>query len=129
MRAHEHHGSASRATSGGVGGRLRRSGTCEGDALVGASSIKADDGAPSSSLNARSRGLTTRECNTDSARDRRYRMLRRLTDYERPLDLFAELRRQMDQVWEDFEPGSRAQFQTLRLRDAGESIVVEADLP
>jgi HSP20 family protein len=56
-------------------------------------------------------------------------MLRRLTDYERPLDLFAELRRQMDQVWEDFEPGAQTQFEALRARDAGADIVVEADLP
>jgi HSP20 family protein len=56
-------------------------------------------------------------------------MLRRLTDYERPLDLFAELRRQMDQVWEDFEPGAQTQYEALRLRDAGANIVVEADLP
>ena len=56
-------------------------------------------------------------------------MLRRLTDYERPLDLFSELRRQMDQVWEDFDTGSQAQYEALRVRDAGANLVVEADLP
>ena len=56
-------------------------------------------------------------------------MLRRLTDYERPLDLFSELRRQMDQVWEDFDAGAQAQYQALRIRDAGANVVVEADLP
>jgi HSP20 family protein len=56
-------------------------------------------------------------------------MLRRLTDYERPLDLFSELRRQMDQVWEDFDTGAQAQYEALRVRDAGANLVVEADLP
>jgi HSP20 family protein len=57
-------------------------------------------------------------------------MSRRLTEYERPLDVFAELRRQMDQVWEDFEPNAEAFPHTaLRVRDAGDSIVIEADLP
>jgi len=56
-------------------------------------------------------------------------MLKRLTDYERPLDLFSELRRQMDQVWEDFEPGAQAQYEPLRVRDAGANVCVEADLP
>lgn len=56
-------------------------------------------------------------------------MLRRLTDYERPLDLFSELRRQMDQVWEDFDGSAQAQYQALRIRDAGGDLVVEADLP
>jgi len=56
-------------------------------------------------------------------------MLRRLTDYERPLDLFSELRRQMDQVWEDFDTGPQAQYEALRIRDAGANLVVEADLP
>ena len=56
-------------------------------------------------------------------------MLRRLTDYERPLDLFAELRRQMDQVWEDFDTGAQAQYEALRVRDAGANVLVEADLP
>jgi HSP20 family protein len=56
-------------------------------------------------------------------------MSRRLTDYERPLDLFSELRRQMEQVWDDFEPGTHAQYEALRIRDAGANVVVEADLP
>jgi HSP20 family protein len=56
-------------------------------------------------------------------------MLRRLTEYERPLDLFGELRRQMDQVWEDFDGSARAQYEGLRVRDAGAELVVEADLP
>ena len=56
-------------------------------------------------------------------------MLRRLTEYERPLDLFSELRRQMDQVWEDFDGGAQAQYQALRVRDAGANLVVDADLP
>lgn len=56
-------------------------------------------------------------------------MLRRLTEYERPLDLFSELRRQMDQVWEDFDGGAQAQYQALRVRDAGADLVVDADLP
>lgn len=56
-------------------------------------------------------------------------MLRRLTDYERPLDLFSELRRQMDQVWEGFDTGAQAQYEALRVRDAGATLVVEADLP
>jgi HSP20 family protein len=56
-------------------------------------------------------------------------MLRRLTDYERPLDLFSELRRQMDQVWEDFDTGAQAQYEALRVRDAGEALEVQADLP
>lgn len=53
-------------------------------------------------------------------------MLRRVTDFDRPLDVFAELRRQMDQVWEEFDvtPSPR-----LSLSDAGESLVVEADVP
>lgn len=53
-------------------------------------------------------------------------MLRRYTDFDRPLDVFAELRRQMDQVWEDFEA---APHPRLTLSDAGESLVVEADVP
>lgn len=56
-------------------------------------------------------------------------MSRRLTEYERPLDLFAELRRQMDQVWQDFDSGPQAHNETLRIRDAGADVVVEADLP
>lgn len=56
-------------------------------------------------------------------------MLRRLTEYERPLDLFSELRRQMDQVWEDFDGGAQAQYQALRIRDAGANLLVDADLP
>lgn len=53
-------------------------------------------------------------------------MLRRVTDFDRPLDVFAELRRQMDQVWEDFDVASSPR---LSLSDAGESLVVEADVP
>jgi HSP20 family protein len=56
-------------------------------------------------------------------------MLRRLTEYERPLDLFSELRRQMDQVWEDFDGSPHARYEALHVRDAGTNLVVEADLP
>ncbi len=53
-------------------------------------------------------------------------MLRRYTDFDRPLDVFAELRRQMDQVWEDFDASASPR---LSLSDAGESLLVEADVP
>lgn len=53
-------------------------------------------------------------------------MLRRFSDFDRPLDVFAELRRQMDQVWEDFDATASPR---LSLSDAGESLVVEADVP
>lgn len=53
-------------------------------------------------------------------------MLRRYADYDRPLDVFAELRRQMDQVWEDFDAAATPR---VSLTDAGESLLVEADVP
>lgn len=55
-------------------------------------------------------------------------MLRRLTEYERPLDVLAELRRQMDQVWDDFDTTPRDDG-GLRVRDTGASLEVEGDLP
>lgn len=53
-------------------------------------------------------------------------MLRLLSDFDRPLDVFSELRRQMDQVWDDFDATAAPRLST---KDAGANLVVEADLP
>ncbi len=67
-------------------------------------------------------------------------MLSRLSDYDRTFDLLDELRRQMDRVWTDFDdtwatprPSTRAlsaaTWPRTTVADAGEEIVVTADVP
>ncbi len=62
-------------------------------------------------------------------------MLSRLTDFSDSFQLFDELRRQMDSVWDDWgvrtpeRSFAGAGFPRLNLFDAGAELVVEADVP
>ena len=63
-------------------------------------------------------------------------MWTRFGDFEQGLSVFDELRRRLDRVWDDFEPEPpRASFRTnagfprVNAFDAGQSFVLEADVP
>jgi len=66
-------------------------------------------------------------------------MISRFDDFDRTVAAMDHLRRRMDRIWEEFEPGRArvrdperlwsGRFPRLTLNDAGQSLVLEADLP
>jgi HSP20 family protein len=63
-------------------------------------------------------------------------MWTRFGDVDRSFAVFDELRRRLDRVWEDFEPGEGAQgagsatsWPRVNVFDAGSQIILEADVP